>query len=204
MRLVSIVIGVTLLWAPCAAWAAARQTIVVVFSPWLESGQVRADLHVSKRVVGHCWTQSIAASRPDAWRCLTDTTRPEIFDGRTIYVNDLYDPCFSGARDEVACVGNPFDKSVIVMRLSKPNEGPGATMDKRRPPWAVRLANGATCAYFSGASGVVGGMRINYACSNGTSLLGEPDRSSAPWTIYYMKSQRHSSMTQIGIAMAVF
>ncbi|MHB1798837.1 MAG: hypothetical protein ACYCUI_11125 [Vulcanimicrobiaceae bacterium] len=204
MRLLRFAFAIVVLLTPHAATASANHTDVILFSPWSESQEIRSDLHVTKRVLGHCWTASLSASRPDAWRCQTDTTRPETFGGKTYNVNDLYDPCFSGAMREVACVVNPFDKSVILMRLSKPVEGPSAPLDKRRPPWAVRLVNGATCEFLTGATGVVAGMRINYGCSNGASLLGEPDRTSQPWTIYYAKSQSDPDVTQIAIVTAVF
>lgn len=183
--------------------AAAQRTQVVLFSPWTMSGEIRSDLHVSKTVSGYCWTASIAASRPDAWRCQTDQKHTEYFDGKPLEVNDLWDPCFSGSSGRVACVPHPFSKSVIVLRLTKPIDAPPLHRSPQPAPWALRLTNGATCELVTGATGVVAGMRLNYACGNGAWLLGDPDRSSDTWTIFYLKSQQDSNATQARIQTAL-
>jgi hypothetical protein len=56
-------------------------------------------------------------------------------------------------------------------------------------PWAIELANGDRCGLLTGATAVVAGMRINYGCEGGGSIVGELDRSAAVWTANYYDEQ---------------
>ena len=56
-------------------------------------------------------------------------------------------------------------------------------------PWAVELANGERCGLLTGATAVVAGMRINYGCEGGGSIVGELDRSQPVWTGNYYDEQ---------------
>jgi hypothetical protein len=53
-------------------------------------------------------------------------------------------------------------------------------------PWALELADGEQCALATGATAVFAGMRVNYFCSGGGSILGDPDRSQPVWAVTYL------------------
>ena len=76
MRLVLLCIGLTLL--PTTSLAA-ESTKVVLYAPF-GFGGLRSDFKVSSKMHGSCWIESLASSRPDAWRCSS--------------ANRIYDPCF--------------------------------------------------------------------------------------------------------------
>lgn len=56
-------------------------------------------------------------------------------------------------------------------------------------PWAIELTNGDRCGLMTGATAVVAGMRINYGCEGGGSIVGELDRFGAVWTANYYDEQ---------------
>jgi hypothetical protein len=82
----------------------------------------------------------------------------------------------------------------------KPLPGaPAATIDQSVPavipepaavseplPWALELTDGEQCTLATGATAVFAGMRINYFCSGGGSILGAPDRSMPVWAVTYL------------------
>jgi hypothetical protein len=53
-------------------------------------------------------------------------------------------------------------------------------------PWAFELADGEQCTLATGATAVFAGMRVNYFCSGGGSILGDPDRSLPVWAVTYL------------------
>src|ERR1700683_5134218 len=63
------------------------KTQIVRFAPALPSGGDTKE--------GSCWTESIAAPRPGAWRCSVG--------------NSISDPCFTGAGnlEELVCAADP-------------------------------------------------------------------------------------------------
>lgn len=171
--------------------AADAATKVVRYAPF-RSGHLRGDLVVGRRLKGSCWTASIAAPRPDAWRCMAG--------------NEIRDPCFSaGSRArEVVCVGNPFARQVTLMLLTRPLN-PKAHGPKGKPhAWMLRLAGGAQCGFATGATGLVDGMRLNYACTSGGWLAGDPDRSKSTWKANYVASTDKPAVRKVSIAIAVF
>jgi hypothetical protein len=171
--------------------AAATTTKVILFSPWSFSG-LRHSLSVTETTRGACWIASLSSGRPDAWRCMAG--------------NEIHDPCFSGSpnADTVACVSGPFSHEVVLMRLTKPLPPPNGESNMARPPWALKLANGATCGFVNGATGTVAGMRLNYSCSNKAWVIGEPERSSGVWRVFYISSPDDSDTQQMGVAEAIF
>lgn len=52
-------------------------------------------------------------------------------------------------------------------------------------PWAMELAGGERCTILTGATAVLAGMRINYGCEGGGSVLGDVDRSGPVWTVAF-------------------
>jgi hypothetical protein len=174
-------------------------TNVVLVSPW-SNGNLRHDFTVSEKVTGYCWVRSLATDRPDAWRCMAG--------------NDIYDPCFSQSASSktAACMKGPFSKDVVLMRLTKPLAHTRDVVDStselralrlRGEPWGLRLLDGQTCVYMTGATDVVAGMRLNFACTHGWGL-GLPDRSTAIWEVPYIASLENRALHKMGIATAAF
>jgi hypothetical protein len=133
-------------------------------------GQLSAQFHVGATGRGYCWTASLAADTSDAYRCMQG--------------NAIHDPCFAASTHAttVACFLDPWH-SVTVLRLTRrlPSHG-------RRPsgpvlPWAIVTSTGLHCVFLTGATAPMGGERINYGCTDGSYLLGNPNTSQPLWTI---------------------
>jgi hypothetical protein len=171
-----------------AAVAADASTRVVLYTPYGIDGRLRLGFTASASVQGSCWTSSLASSRPDAWRCMAG--------------NFIHDPCFSGsAKTQVACPSDPFEKVVLIIDLGKalpPHSGSSG-----QSPWAVRLANGVICSFITGATGVVAGMRLNYGCTDKGWILGEVDRSSQPWSVFYTRDIQSGDYVKIDVAEVI-
>lgn len=182
---------VTILAIPAPA---ATPTTVEIFNPWTSSG-LRQGFTVTEKAPGSCWTHSLVSDRASAWRC---------FEG-----NDILDPCFarSGRFDTVACAESPFSKTVVLLSLKKRlTDGDSATTKWLQPkgmPWGLRLTNGNTCAFATGATDAVGGERLNYACRKRGWIIGAPDSSTAIWTGQIVNwPDKH--VTRVRIATAIF
>jgi len=142
-------------------------------------GGLASGLRVEENVNGYCWAGSdTLIGRPDAWRCTAN--------------NRIYDPCFAADSTDptpLACAADPWVGSVTLLTLTAPlprdrgNTAAGATRD----PWATQLANGARCQMSTGASATIAGMRIGAACSDGTQIVGDPDRSTGRWRVYILR-----------------
>lgn len=173
---------------------AARATKIVVYSPFTVRGVLAAGIRIVRTGSGYCWSGSNLSGRPDAWRC---------FRG-----NLIEDPCFSGSRGSwVACpVGYPWQRQVLRLILTEPlprRPGDSPPVDPTKgDPWAVQLTNGKRCRLISGATGAVAGLRINYGCTNGGSLVGSPRRRSSLWTIFYLGRVDSNRMTTVAISVA--
>ena len=117
---------------------------------------------------GYCWTESLASGQADAWRCMVE--------------NRIYDPCFSiqGESGAVACGASPSgDPYAFRLRLTQPlPERKSPAIDR---PWMIELADGVTCGFLTGATTGVGGERVNYGCTDGWSILGDPKPGDV-WT----------------------
>jgi hypothetical protein len=142
----------------CSGAGDSRSTEVIVFAP-AEAANITD---------GSCFAPSIAVARPGAWRCEAG--------------NLLYDPCF-GRTDatEVVCVTDPSKPDEAVkIRLADPlpqiPQGPHSPR-----PWFVETSDGLTCGFLTGATGEVNGQRVNYRCSDGYYLIGDPTRETT-WT----------------------
>jgi hypothetical protein len=128
---------------------------------------------VSRR--GYCFSGSLAADRDDAWRCFVG--------------NLIYDPCFgsSGTPRVVTCPTATITTGTEI-RLTRAL--PRSYANTRAPsinglPWNIRLEGGQHCLFLTGATSVLDGRRLNYACSGGIKdpLWGAPNRSTEPWKI---------------------
>lgn len=123
---------------------------------------------------GHCFAPSLTVDRSDAWRCVVG--------------NFIFDPCFSSpqAHGVVICPDREVTSGIrIQLTRSLPRQTNQGSPSLANRPWDIELANGKHCLLASGASNVIGGVRLNYFCDPGTTygLWGYPDRSTQPWTI---------------------
>ena len=174
--------------------AAETTTTVVFFRPWA-NGTLASGFTVSEKARGSCYTHSLSTDRPDAWRC---------FQG-----NDIFDPCFAGSAhsNTVACAQSPFSHAVVLLSLNRPlSDGQNPTtkwLQPKRMPWGLRLASGDTCVFVTGATDVVDGDRMNYACRRTGWIIGAPTRSIPEWTADSVDWPKNH-MRRIGVATAVF
>lgn len=216
-----ILTAFVLLSTLCPTLAADAGTNVLIFSPWSFDG-LRKNLVVSKRITGKCWTNSLVTDRPDAWRCSGNQKEAITIQGRTYQVNMIHDPCFSGSprTNVVACANSAFSQSVVLMTLQKSPEEeanaqqgaaagrsllrPTAQINTKNPPWALRLANGATCEFVSGATSTIAGMRLNYGCNPKGWVAGTPDHSNVTWKVYYASSPDDTYLKQVGVDTAIY
>jgi hypothetical protein len=72
----------------------------------------------------------------------------------------------------------------------------------RFPPWVVRTTTGKWCGFLSGVTGTIAGMRMNYGCVGGGTLIGTPKRSAAIWTIFYARSYTSSQYRPVQLTAA--
>ena len=123
-----------------------EKTRVTVFQPPVPSGPSRR---------GKCWTDSIAVSRPGAWRCMAG--------------NEIYDPCFSNSdlTSAVICDANPAKNSPgFILKLTKPLPEPSSHSPILPRPWLVKLADGSMCEIQTGTIAFVAGLEVPYGCSD--------------------------------------
>ena len=71
-------------------------------------------------------------------------------------------------------------------------------------PWGLRLANGETCAFATGATDVAQGMRMNYECKGNDFVVGFPDRSKSLWTAHAIVWPNKKHLKQVEVTTAVF
>jgi hypothetical protein len=182
-----------LVFASVAAAASSPvKTSVHLYSPFGAGGLARG-VHVARAAKGYCWTGSGADSRSDAWRCFVG--------------NYIYDPCFSSQIDVANYVVCPLTNPgspVLRINLTKklPPAGGSRADPTRFAPWTVKLVNGKWCSIFSGATGLIAGLRINHGCTGGRVLLGNPRRSTPTWTIFYAPNYHASQYQPVPIAQA--
>ncbi len=104
---------------------------------------------------GKCWTGSIAAPRPDAWRCMIG--------------NEIVDPCFASAdRNFVICSpnparGDPGFRLRLTEPLPKSEIQPQPACDGG---WLIELADATLCRPVTGRSFEVQGKTAAYYCGN--------------------------------------
>lgn len=133
-------------------------------------GTLAPRFRIAARGHGYCWTASLAAQTPHAYRC---------FEG-----NEIFDPCFAASAQarSVACFTSPWQPVTLLAltrrlpRTASPPPGP-------QLPWAIVTSDGRHCVYMTGATAPVGGERINYGCTNGSYLVGDPDTREPLWRI---------------------
>ncbi len=122
---------------------------------------------------GYCWTNSIAASRKDAWRCMVG--------------NQIFDPCFTRGRS-VICGADPATGGQgFLLALSRPLPAPdAAAVGEENTGWLIELPGGIFCNRATGARGIVEGQMTTYYCTSrsnddSTAVLGEL-KTGRVWT----------------------
>jgi hypothetical protein len=157
------------------------------------SGSGRPSVRITSILRGSCWSDSLAAGRDDAWRCMSG--------------NYIFDPCFSSpkAQGVVLCVVSPWNRSgveiVLTKRLPNPYAGRPSTTGL---PWAIQTFTGLKCELATGSTTAVGSRRANYGCNSNEWLWGAPLRSSEPWMIYAAAVDAKHLSKRVKIAVAWF
>jgi hypothetical protein len=156
---------------------AVTETDVRVVNLFTET-DINPTLKVLKTVNGQCWTGSIAAYRPDAWRC----SGPD----------HIMDPCFSSdglINDAVVCPEIPWSNQVTVLRLAAPlpRDSANPVSPGLREPWYIELSNGKACGALTGSTASVAGEVLNYVCQGGGRVYGSADKSQPVWTELYQE-----------------
>ena len=125
---------------------------------------------------GDCWTNSIASSRPTAYRCMVG--------------NNIYDPCFqSGSSTVVVCDANPAKRQTgFALHLTKPLP-PAQKTKGPIMPFMMQLRDGSVCTPETGTRALVGKTIVAYDCTasvqaSGTYVgLGDKLNTKSPiWT----------------------
>jgi hypothetical protein len=154
------------------ASAAGQMTKATVFRAFSPDGA--PTIPVRSRS-GYCFTGSLTINRRDAWRCFVG--------------NYIYDPCFSSpnASGVVICPNLQVNGGISIQltkALPRQYADVGAP-SLRDQPWNIELTSGRHCAFASGASNVIQGVRLNYFCGSTVhfGLWGFPNRRTQPWTI---------------------
>jgi hypothetical protein len=137
-------------------------------------GTLNPRFHVGSRGRGYCWTDSAATNAQDAFRC---------FQG-----NEIHDPCFSATAHahSVVCFLDPWTP-VTILQLTKPLPRHSRLLT-RALPWAIETVDGRHCTFLTGATGLMGGRRVNYGCTDHSYLIGDPDEHHPLWTIHSAKT----------------
>jgi hypothetical protein len=123
-----------------------RETSVIRFAPAVPRGDVRE---------GSCWTDSIAVTRPGAWRCMVG--------------NAISDPCFTvaskGNRERLVCDADPaLKRAGFVLKLTKPLPK-SSNRQPRAEPWIFRLADNSICEAMTGTLSIVNGEPARWSCA---------------------------------------
>lgn len=168
-------------------------TDVIVIQPF-GVGKPSPNMHVVKRFVGEC-VPSAVSMRADAYRCF-------------IRSGPIIDPCLSdplGVADELLC---PLDAGGNRFDAVDPNGGLEQadvtdTEPESGPPLYMKLSTGDDCAFMSGATGAIGGLRLNYGCESGGYIYGDPIRDRAAWTVRF-QGARSSALKRVVVRRAWF
>lgn len=172
--------------------ASASGTSIHLYTPF-NGGSIATGIQIGKTATGYCWTTSIADARGDAFRCFVG--------------NEINDPCFADQTNFTHYVLCPLngvpDAKVLRINLTKKLPRNSASGDPTRyPPWAVQTTSGKWCTIITGATGDIAGMRMNYGCTGGSVLIGDPRRSAKTWTIFSAPSYKSSQYQLVALRSA--
>jgi hypothetical protein len=148
-------------------------TVVIPVNP---HDSATTSVTITLTTTGSCQPSNRNAGNGNAFRCFIDEADP---DG-----GNVEDPCFapSGgpAGGSLLCLDSPDARTAVKVMPSDPPES-HATPDA--DPWYLQLDDGTRCGVLGGATDEFNGLRLNYACPDGSQLYGEPIRSAPFWTI---------------------
>jgi hypothetical protein len=161
------------------------QTEVINFQP------ITSQTHEKQ---GVCWTNSIALTRPDAWRCSVN--------------NEIYDPCFTTKNPNILiCGADPIENSKsFPLKLKEALPKPDKKQAKENNAWIIELSNGALCNPYTGTMPILNDrdkpIALQYGCNNleNNKLSGLLDGSVKPGKIWHTKQviytmQKHKVKT---------
>jgi hypothetical protein len=160
--------------APAVA-SASSTTKVVNLKPVDGHGVLVAGFTVAKTVSdGSCSSEGITIGSDVVQGALTCT-----------HGNVLYDPCWQegqGRVTQVLCIADAWRRlatRIVLKHPAKPQRSDGS-----RQLWRLTLKSGAHCVYYRTGTSVVDGKRVNFGCTDGRELLGDPiHRSGRRWTL---------------------
>jgi hypothetical protein len=155
------------------------RTNVRYYLPYSPNG-LNPALKATDRATGTCdGGSSVLPGRPDVWFCVETG-------------GGVLDPCFEniwtpdGSPPELACASDPFGNEVVLLTATAPLPQAQPSPEPTPLPWALELANGKRCVLLRGATTAFAGMRLNYGCVGGGSVIGDVDRSSPVWVVSYL------------------
>jgi hypothetical protein len=170
-RIAAIVLAASLIAAPSAA----GKTTVRHVWPMTAAGELKPAWRVSHTYHGSdCWTTGIS---PGAYRCMTAGSL-------------IFEPCFAaapaGGSERVFCPLAPWRRAVADLRISGyPDVTPDTSYHGIYQ--GLTVADGRHCQFMQGATDVVDGKRVNYACPRNRFLIGNPSRRTRNWRIQAVK-----------------
>lgn len=152
--------------APTATTAATASSTPTTVPATLVIRYIPAKPDAGTAIDGTCFARSIALSwREDAYRCMAG--------------NRISDPCFALPDASMVCGADPTkaDAKPFVMRVTGglPTQPLNAAQIEagKTNGWLVKLPDGTVCGFLTGATAGFDGKRINYGCTDGTSILGD-------------------------------
>jgi hypothetical protein len=79
-------------------------------------------------------------------------------------------------------VNNPTKADdAVTIRVATPLAQVPTPVSRSPLPWAMETASGLFCSLITGATGAVNGVRLNYGCTDKSSIIGSP-KAGDPWT----------------------
>lgn len=167
-------------------------TLQVLYQPFTPKGP-KPDVVIATETSGTCFGASVASrTREDALRCITDSS-------------EILDPCFEDpfphAPLALICVADPTQPATRLL-LSRPlpvDLRRNQTFENQNAPWAVRLANGATCTRYQGTTATLAGEITTWGCSDLTTILGYLHDQDQPVWHAVVDSDNSSSAIRVAI-----
>jgi len=158
-----------------------NQTKIISFSPFKDH-QVSKQFKIKKILTGKCWSSAAISGRQDVLRCMVG--------------NGIYDPCFQLNNKQAFCLSEPWVRDGVLVQLqSVKQKAIQHAAPQKAIPWAVKLKSGARCVMLTGATFGIQNKRANYACDDGSYLIGQFNRSSTLWTIEQIKIKKAAVKT---------
>ncbi len=144
---------------------------------WIPAPQVATEVIAyvppvpSETQDGYCWTNFL--NSPYSWSCMLDS--------------QIFEPCLTAADGAtIVCNIDPLDESKhFALNLTEPLPEPQEARSDAPVSWMtwlLELNDGVICGLFSGASIGFDEKRVNYGCTDGTDILGDPQPGTV-WTV---------------------